>query len=140
MNYSTAIFLISDVVRAVEATYESHDDAPRTVFKTMDPSIKVDDFVVVPTTTRHEMTVCKIVAVDVEIDLDSGVTLDWVVGTVDRVDFEAIKKQEADAIATIKSAEKHRKREELREALIADTGEALKALEVFTPRDETADE
>lgn len=141
MNYSTAIFLISDKVRAVAVTYEpdaphSPGSAARTIFKTMDAGIMVDDYVVVPTDTRHLMTVCKVADVNVEVDLESNVEMKWIVGTVDRVDFEAIKSQEGDAIATIKSAEKRRKREELRKALIADAGDALKKLPVFTARDE----
>lgn len=77
MNYSTAIFLINKDVRAIAVTYEKIDmnqdttkmkfSAPylsggklptgATVFKTMDPKVKVDDYVTVPTDTRHGMTV-----------------------------------------------------------------------------------
>ena len=82
MNHSTAIFLINNDVRAIAVTYEKIDLAKDTtkmmkyqaaylsggrlpdgavVFKTMDTAIKVDDFVIVPTDTRHGMTVCKVV-------------------------------------------------------------------------------
>ena len=135
MNYSTAIFLISDDVRAVMATYEAEDNAPRTMFKTMDPSIKVDDFVVVPSGTRHNITTAKVVAVDVEPDLESSVEMAWIVGVVAMADFNKIKSQEGDAIAQIKSAEKRRKRDELREALVKDVGD-LTALPIYTPRND----
>lgn len=91
MNYTTAIFLISDQARAVNVTYESDDDAPRTMFKTLDPNIKVDDFVTVPTDTRHHMTVCKVVEVDVEPDLETSKEMKWIVGVVGTADFDQIK-------------------------------------------------
>lgn len=133
MNYSTAIFLISDDVRAILVTYEAEDNAPRVMFKTMDPNIKVDDFVVVPSSTRHKITTAKVVAVDVEIDLESTVEMAWIVGVITMVEFDKIKSQEGDAIAKIKSAEKRRKRDELREALVKDVGD-LTALPIYTPR------
>lgn len=119
MNYSTAVFLINDSVRAIACTYEAGDTAPRTIFKTFDQSIKVDDFVMVPTDTRHKMTVCKVVAVDVEPDLESGIQMNWIVGIVDRAGFENILEQEQVAIDAMKAAEKNRRREELRKSMLA---------------------
>lgn len=132
MNYSTAIFLISDQARAVLVTYEQGENAARILYKTLDPRIKVDDFVVVPTDTRHHMTVCKVVEVDVEPDFDTRDDVKWIIGVVDTADFEDLTRQENDAIAKIKSAEKRRKRAELREALIADAEDDLKALPIYT--------
>ncbi len=132
MNYSTAIFLISDQARAVNVTYEKEEDAPKTMFKTLDPNIKVDDYVTVPTDTRHKMTVCKVVEVDVEPDLETSREVKWIVGVVDTVDFDQIKSQEGDAIARIKSAEKTRKRKELRDALLADVGDGLTSLPIYS--------
>ena len=141
MNYSTAIFLISDDVRCVETVYEATENAPRARFKTMDTAIKVDDFVVVPSGTRHNITTAKVVAVDVEVDLESSVEMGWVVGVVAMADFDKIKSQEGEAIATIKSAEKRRKKDELREAILKDVSEAdLKALPIYTPRNETEED
>ncbi len=136
MNYSTAIFLISDQARAINVTYESGDNAPKTIFKTLDPNIKVDDFVTVPTKTRHHMTVCQVVEVDIDLDLDCSTEMDWIIGTVNRADFEQIKSQEGDAIAKIKSAEKRRKRRELKDALLADVGDGLKALPIYSQAEE----
>jgi len=136
MNYSKAVFLISDDVRAVMVTYEKDEQdrpAPRTMYKTFDTKIKVDDYVVVPTKTRHHMTVCKVMAVDAEVDLETSEELEWIIGVVNRADFEKIKSQEGDAIAKIKSAEKRRKREELRKALLDDVGEKeIKAITFTT--------
>lgn len=131
MNNSTAIFLINDKVRAVGVTYEAADTSPITIFKTMDPSIKEDDYVVVPTDTRHKMTVCKVKHVDVEIDLDSSVQIGWVVGKVDRVNVEKIEAMEADFIRQVHAAEKNRKREELRSSLLAAAGDNIKSLPIY---------
>ncbi len=137
MNHSMAVFLISDQARAVLVTYEPDPDnngrkSDRTMYKTLDQAIKVGDYVVVPTDTRHKMTVCKIVEADVEPDFDSAVELKWIVGTVNTVDFDKIKSQEGDAIAKIKSAEKRRKREELAKDLMADAGNDLKKLPIYS--------
>lgn len=131
MNYTRAIFLISDDVRAVDVTYEPDDNAPRTTYKTFDRNIRVDDYVVVPTNTRHKMTVCKVVAVDVDPDLESAAEMNWIIGVVDRADFEDITRQENEAVDKIKAAEKRRKREELRKSLLADMADdEIKALPI----------
>lgn len=134
MNYSTAVFLINPNVRAVLGIYEAEEDkgqrpVPRTAFKTLDHSIKVGDFVLVPSSTRHKMTVNKVVEVDVDVDFDSGTQMTWIIGKVDRADHEKINAMEHQAIQTIKSAELRKKKDELRKALIADS-EALKALPI----------
>ena len=133
MNYSTAVFLVNSHVRAVVGIYEDDDNGkrqvPRTTFKTLDESIKVGDFVLVPTNTRHRMSVNKIVEVDVEVDLESSTPMAWIIGPVDRSEFERVTKMEEGAIAQIKSAEKRRKQDELRAALLKDN-EFLKALPI----------
>jgi predicted Mrr-cat superfamily restriction endonuclease len=131
MNYSTAVFLINDAARAVYATYEADDKtAPKTLFKTFDKTIAVGDYVVVPTNTRHKMTVCKIIEVDVDFDLGTTDELAWVIGKVDKAMFQKTLDQEAVAIAAIKSAELRKKREELRTALFADHAAKLAELDI----------
>ena len=135
MNHSMDVFLISTQVRAVDVTYEADPPgggkAKTYTYKTFNQLIQVDDYVVVPTDTRHNMTVCKVVKVDVDPDFDSDYEMKWIIGVVFTADFDSIKEQEAEAISKIKSAEKHRKREELRKALLADTGESLKKLPIY---------
>lgn len=133
MNDSTAIFLISDKVRAIHVTYEDGDDAPIALCKTLDSSIKVDDFVVVSTDTRHKMTVCKVVGADVDIDVETTEEIKWIVGVVYTANFEDIKRQEDEAVIVIKNAERRRKRKELSEAMgIDDTDGVLTALPIYT--------
>ena len=132
MNYSTTIFLISNQVRAVNVTYEAGENASKKMFKTLDQDIKVDDYVVTPTDTRHKMAVCKVVDVDVEPDLESSVRIEWILGVVNTVDSDQVAQQEDDAITRIKSAEKNRKRKELRDALLADVGSDLEKLPIYS--------
>jgi hypothetical protein len=135
MNYSTAVFLINDKVRAIACTYESAENSPRTIFKTFDQSIKKDDYVIVPTDTRHKMTVCKVVDDAAEPDLESQSKMDWIIGVVDRSDYERVNGQEQAAVDAMKSAEKNRKREELRKSLLADSEGAIKALPISHVQD-----
>ena len=139
MNYSTAVFLINDDVRAIACTYEADEKAKREIFKTLDKSIAKDDFVVVPTDTRHKMTVVKVVEVDVDVDLDSSIPMQWIVGAVERHDYERILKMEEQAIETIKSAEKRKKRDEMRAAIFKDREGMLNSLSL-THLDAAVDE
>lgn len=119
-NPSTAVFLINESTRAVLATYEEGDGAKRTMFKTLDPDIDVDDLVIVPTDTRHKFTVCKVVEVDVDVDYASPVQIQWIVGTVDLDPYTDLLDKEKAALRTIRSAEIRRERENLKNALLAD--------------------
>lgn len=130
MNYQTAVFLINDQVRAISATYESEANAKREIFKTFDKTIKVDDMVIVPTDTRHKMTVCKVVEVDVDFDMDTTSTVRWIIGRVDMEGFKKTLEQEAVAIEAIKSAELRKKREDLRKNLLADHAASLASLDI----------
>jgi len=134
MNYSTAILLINPHVRVIEAIYEPDTESrksPRIFFKTLDPTISVDDYVLVPTETRHKMTVNKVVAVDVDIDPDSGANVQWVISTVDRTAYENTLKEEKRALDMIKASEKTAQRKALRDKMLAHVDEAqLAALQI----------
>lgn len=135
MNYSTAIFLIDDRVRAILCQYEpeefSKTGVKQYVFKTLDATIKVDDLVVVPTSTRYGMTVVKVIGVNTDFDFDGEIQLKWVVGKVDKPAYESILAQEEQALTIIRSAEKTKKRNELRDALLKDNAE-LKTFSITT--------
>jgi len=130
MNYTTAIFLINSTTRAILATYEAEDNAKRTLFKTLDPTIKVDDFVLVQTDTRHKMTVCKVMEVDVDFDLESNTPVSWVIGKVDRAHVDSLMQQEADAVKAIKAAELRKKRNDLKESLLANYAAEINSLPI----------
>lgn len=134
MNYSTSVFLINPKVRAIVCIYEPDTDTKksvRTTFKTLDQAIDVNDYVIVPTDTRHKMTVNKVVEVDVEPDLESNANMSWVVGLVDRSAYERVLAEEGRAIKLMKDAEKTHKREELRGKLMSHVDQsALESLRI----------
>jgi hypothetical protein len=128
MNYTTAVFLINDDVRAIACTYEEGDKAARSIFKTFDKTIRKDDLVIIPTDTRHKMTVVKVVETDVDIDLDSAVPVAWIIGKVDAEAYKSTLALEEEAVETIKAAEKKKKRDEMRSAVFAHREEMLNGL------------
>jgi hypothetical protein len=143
MNYSTAVFLINDTCRAVEAIYEADTDqrkAPRTIFKTFDDTIKAGDIILVPSETRHRVTTCKVTAVDIEIDITTTADIKWVIGVVDQAHYEQLKAVEENAIRQIKAAEKTHQREELKKKMFANMDEnAIKTLQLAKLSTDTAD-
>lgn len=124
MNYSIAIFLINRDARAVKVTYEAEvagkPPMERYTYKTLDPDIHVGDLVVIPTDTRHNMTVCKVVETDVDIDFDSSKEIKWIISKVDTGAHDAVLAKEAQAITAIRSAEVRKKRDDLAAALFKD--------------------
>lgn len=122
-NFSLLAFLVNDSVRCISATYEAADNSPREQFKTLDQTIKPGDFIVVPTGTRHKMTVCKVVEVDLEPDLESSVTMEWVVQKIDRSEFETLIAREEQSIRKARDVEKSHLRREMREKIFQHNSE-----------------
>jgi hypothetical protein len=135
VNHSTAIFLFNDKVRAVLAIYEAPPAAgmpepKKTMYKTLDPSVKVGDLVLVPSGTRHNVTVVKVTNIGVDVDPESPTQVDWIIAVVDRSAYEKVKGDEAQAIDAIKSAQKTKKRNEIAAAVLADAKEGLAGLAI----------
>lgn len=128
MNESKIVFLINDDVRAVKACYEP--DGKSDYFKTFDDSVAVDDLVIVETNTRHGMTVVKVTEIDAEVNLESSENVRWIVGKVDFDHHERLISQEKEAIAAVHSAERARKKRELKEALFADAQDKIETLAI----------
>lgn len=151
MNYSTAIMLVNENIRAVRCVYEPQKTgAPEPkhyLFKTLDATIEVGDLVVVPSTTRFNRAVVKVLEVDAEVDYDSSVQIEWIVGKLNNADYAAIKKAENEAIDKIKAAEKLRKKKELASKLFEHDAQLLKGLPIVgmkqlpgaTPHDSSAE-
>lgn len=129
MNYSTAIFLFNKNARAVKCEYEPSDQKTK-IFKTLDPSIKKDDMVVVATSTRHGFTVVKVVETDIEFDIDTSEQVAWVVAKVDKGAYDVLLAKEAETIRMIRSAEIRKKRDEMASAIFKDQ-EELRRLPLY---------
>jgi hypothetical protein len=131
MNYTTAVFLINPAVRAVTVSYEPSADpkvgASKTLYKTTDPDLCVGEFVVVPTNTRWKSTIGRVEEVDVDYDLESTTEVQWIISAVPMAPYEQTLKMEQDMIVKIRSAEVRKKREDLRDKLLADN-DALRDL------------
>lgn len=128
MDNSTIVLLINDNARAVKAKWE--DGGKEETFKTFDPSIKVDDLIVVESSTRHCMTVCKVTEVDVDVNFDTASGIRWVVQKIDTKSFENILDQEKEAISAVQSAERQRKKKALRASLFANHEEQINSLQL----------
>jgi hypothetical protein len=84
------------------------------------------------------MTVFKITEVDVDVDMDSAVPMEWIIDKVDADAYKKLKTDEDDAISKIKSAELRKKRSDLADALFKDNIETLKALPIASMGDAPA--
>lgn len=121
MNFTTAVMLLNQNISAIHTIYEEETEQrrqPRTTFKTLDTTIQVGDFVVIPTDTRHKMTVVKVVGVDVDVDFESQTPVQWVISKVNMDAHNTILSEEQKWIETIKASEKRRKREELKKNML----------------------
>jgi len=126
MNYTSAIFLVNDAVRAVRVSYDADSEGkgirPFTTFKSLDPRLEVGQYAVIPTDTRHKMTVVRIeeIADANSIDPASPTQLMWIIDPVSTEAYDKIRAQEVTAIERIKSAERTAARKELTDKLLAD--------------------
>ncbi len=128
VHNSRKIFVANENVLGLLAIYDFEPaDKPgtvkRTFFKTLDHTIALGDYLVVPSNTRHNMTTVKVVGVDVECDLADQTPVDWVIGKIDRRAYEALVAKEGEMLNVIRSAEKKKMRAELKATVFADVPE-----------------
>lgn len=116
MNYSKTILLLNKNVRCVLCKYE--EGHTNKIFKTLDATIAKDDIVVVTTETRVKRTCVQVIEVDVDVDLENGEQLNWVIQKVDEPAFKILKDQEDAMIAKVRKAEQQHQRKELGEKLL----------------------
>lgn len=120
MNLSTSIFLVNKSVRAVRVDYDPDNyknTNPNKLFKTLDPDLKKDDYVVVPTHTRHGFTVAKVTEVGFRVDFHSAEQFAWVAGKVDKDAYDTMLAQEKIVVDRIGAAEENRIRAELAKSM-----------------------
>ena len=135
MNYEYSIFIINPSARAVKVCYEGRDKDGKpmgntTLHKTIDPSVKVGDLVVIPTNTRVGQTVVEVCEVDVDVDIDATGSVPWIIDVVDRSKFDKLKSMETRAISEFKAAELRKKREEIKKNLLGEYGSVISKMEI----------
>ena len=139
MNDTTKIFLLNDEVRAVRGTYEPGGKIE--LFKTFDKTIKKDDLIVIPASTRHNFTVAKVTEIDVTVDLDDSEKVRWIVSKVDLADYEALVKNEEVGIEKLRKAEFAKRRRTIFQDLVDSEDKAeITSLPIYSGKDKTAAE
>jgi len=117
-NYSTAVMLFNEDIKAISIVYEPDVDGKpkqqRYTFKTLNKDLKKGDLVVIPTDTRHGYTVVLVDAVDVEVDFESSVQLKWIVDKVHVEGYQEILANEAKLVDVMKKSEVRHKKEEIK--------------------------
>lgn len=135
VHKSKLIFLLDEVdVRVVAVSYEENGNTLNTPFKTMDTTLQVGDYVVVPTNTRWLMTVCRVEEIDVEPDLDMH-EIQWLRSSVDLSAYNDILVGETQLIAAANSAEKRALKAKLRAEMTIDQ-EAMSGLTLLNKASE----
>jgi hypothetical protein len=138
VNPEMAIFL-ADIpgapVRCLEVVYDPRKPHEKTLCKTFDQTIKIDDYVVVQTDERHNMTVCKVVRVDIQPSLRSSDRCRWILSKVDMDAHERNLTGEQHLLNVMHSAEIRKEREEMRKTFMGDLkpDETKLMLEAFGP-------
>ena len=123
--------IINHDIRAIRTSYEpaqAGKPLQEYVFKTVDPTIKKGDFVVVPTDTRWGFTVNHVEAVDVDVDFDSDVQLRWIINKVDVDGHNKTTKEEGKWVSALQESEKRKRREELKKQLLETHGDEVQNL------------
>lgn len=135
MNNSKIVFIVNQATRLIKASYDGplSEATKGTPFKTLDPSIKVDDLVIVETSTRHGFTVVKVTEVDLDVDFDSTEELRWAFNPLDLAGFQELKAAEQAAIEKVRAIELKKKRAALQAAMFADDEEAMNQLKLASP-------
>lgn len=120
MNLSASIMLVDKTVRPVRVEYDpelKYNNSPILKFMTIDPSIKLDDLVIVETHTRHKFTIVKVVEIDFPVDFHDQTPWGWVAQKFDKSAFDKIKATETAIRGRVAKAQEDKARRELADAM-----------------------
>lgn len=121
MNPTLSSFLVEDKCRAIRIEYDpdwkGNNTAICRLYKTLDPNVKVDDLVVVPTGTRHGFTVVKVVEVDFTINYTGNEEYRWIVGPVDKAAYDALLDADKSVMVKVGKIQENKMKRELMEAM-----------------------
>lgn len=121
MNPSLSSFLVEAACRAIRVEYDpdwkNNNTTICRLYKTLDPNVKVDDLVVVPTGTRHGFTVVKVVEVDFTINYTGNDEYRWIVGPVDKAAYDALLEADKAVMGKVGKIQENKMKRELMEAM-----------------------
>lgn len=140
MNASTVLFLINDNIKGIRVSYDEGGRNKESIKKTFIPDLKVGDHVLVETDTRYNAAVCKVTAVNVEVDLYGSEKIGWIFAKIDLTALDELRKEEEKAVFIISNAERNKLKRELRESILNNCGPELKQLSSFAVTVEHEDE
>lgn len=116
MNYSTLAIILDEKVRLVRCVFS--DGGKEYLYKTLDDTIKVDDFVVVDYGIQlKDFKVVKVVEVDCVAELSEGIPYKWIVYKVELDKAKSVLKAEAKLVEEVRIQEIAVKRKQLKEAM-----------------------
>ena len=96
MNKTIAAFILNPNVRAISCIFELR--GLEYTYKTLDSTIRKDDFVVVPGPKANSFKVVQVTKCDVDIDLsNNSINYKWIVCRVEKGAYEQILLEEAEA-------------------------------------------
>lgn len=110
MNPTAAVMLVEDSIRPCMVEYDPDNyknNSDNKFFKCLDPSIKIDDLVIVTTGTRHGMTVAKVKKIGVQevvVNYEGVDVWGWVVGPVPSEQHKRILATEASIVGRVQEA------------------------------------
>lgn len=128
MERSREIFLINDQVKALKGEYEP--DGTRSLLKTFDHTIKVGDYLVVQSDTRHKITTVKVTDIDVDFDMHGTKPMQWVISKVDLNIYTQMLEDESAAIRKLADLRMRREREQLRKTMLGDYASEIDGLAI----------
>lgn len=121
MNLSAAIMLVRrEEVFPLRVEYDpdnKYNNNPTKVFKTLDPSIKKGDLVIVQTNTRHGFTIVKVTEAKFAVDFNSTEEWGWCAGKFDVDAFKNVLTIEDSVKGKVAEAQENKMRAELIEAM-----------------------
>lgn len=133
MNEVNVLLADNPNFKFVECVFYPFTGVNPYTYKTMNPDIKEDDFVVVDTPSKgFQVVQVRAIKSPLEVNLEAKYEFKWVVQRIDAEDYEKCKTVEAEVRRTVNISKNKRGLEEARKAVLdgldEETANAAKAL------------
>lgn len=113
MNYTSAVMLFNDNIKAIKVSYDPNEDYRQYIFKTLETDLEVGDLMIVSKESKHGFTVVRVEELDVEVDFDSNTQLKWAV-KFDQSGYNSTLEEEGKWIEAMRKSEKKAKRDQIK--------------------------